>query len=384
LIDDWSEQERLRDGRITTFATVNSGETTMVSLDATGSGLIEGRVVTEGSELSGQQLMLRAFSAIAEGPPFAESAVDRSGLFRFDHLHAGTYRIRVGSYDRGTSLALEREVTVQDNATTGPIEFVIDATGLHGRVLRDDGSPADARVALVSMTSGREVTFVRTGADGTYRILSAPDGSWFVIASAATLADNIAGPVQLPVDPDAPALEQQFAKESRLLARVRDDIGHPIAGATVDIDVSSRPALLRRQSLASDSTGQAEFMRLSAGSITATASHAGYVPADSITVGLAPDQRRTLDLVLARCGTLDVAVRDARHQVLSGVDVTISPVEGDPSGDATRHARTNLPGSARFTGLRPGRYLVTGKGTDQTTADVNPGATSSAELVGQR
>jgi hypothetical protein len=251
-------------------------------------------------------------------------------------------------------------------------------------VLRDDGSPADARVALVSTSSGREVTAVRTDADGTYRILSAPDGRWFVVASAATLADNVAGPVQFPAEPDAPALEQRLAKESRLLARVRDDLGRPIAGATVEIDVSSRPEQLRRQSLASDSAGQAEFARLPAGSLTASASRPGYVPADPISVGLAPDQRRTVDLVLARCGNLDVAVKDAREQSIAGVEVAVAPAEGDPRGDATRRARTNVRGSVRFSGLRPGRYVITGEGTGGASADVKPGETSSAELVGQR
>jgi protocatechuate 3,4-dioxygenase beta subunit len=384
LVDDWSEEERMRNGRVTAFATVRPGEATMIVLDSTGSGVIEGRVVTAGTNLTGSSFCIHALTMAASGPPVAESSVDSNGLFRFDHLHAGTYRIRVGSFERGTSLALEREVTVQDNATVGPIEIVLGTSGIHGRVLRDDGSPADARVALIGSASGNEVAVVRTDSDGTYRILSAPDGSWFVVASAASFSDAVTGPVQFPADSDAPALEQQLTKESRLLARVRDDLGHPIAGAVVAIDLNSRPVQLRRQSLSTDSTGQAEFARLAAGTLTASATRAGYVPADPISVGLAVDQRRTVDLVLARCGTLDVVVKDARGQALAGVEVTIARVEDPPRGDAARKARTNSRGSARFTGLRAGRYDITGDGTGETSADVKPGESSNAELVGQR
>lgn len=384
LIDDWSEYERLRDGRITSFATVRSGESTVVMLDATGTAVIEGRVVTKGSRLAGQQISLRAFAAGGAERPVGESTVDANGLFRFDHLHAGTYRIRVGSYERGTALALDREVTVSDNAIVGPIEIVIGGGGLSGRVLRDDGSPADARVSLISSTGGQEVAAVRTDADGTYRLLSAPDGDYLVVASSATFADAYAGPVTFPSGPDAPTLEQRLAKESRVVARVRDDVGHSIGGATVEIYVTTRPAPLRRQSLDSNAQGQAEFMRLPAGSITVTASHAGYVPADPIVVGLAPDQRRTVDLVLARCGNVDVLVKDARGALLPGIEVTAALADGEARGEAPRRAKTNARGAVRLSGLRPGLWQISGDSTNQTTVEIEPGATVTAELTGQR
>lgn len=384
LIDDWSEQERMRDGRVTSFATIHPGETTTVFLDATGTGVIDGRVVTKGSRLGGQQLAIRAFSADKIGIPVAECSVDEAGVFRFDHLHAGSYRIRVGAYERGTALAVDREVTVADNAIVGPIEFVIGGGGLSGRVLRDDGSPADARVYLLDSPGGQEVAAVRTDADGTYRILSAPDGEYVVLASSAAFADGYTGPVRFPGAPDAPMLEQRLVKESRLLARVRDDLGGAIGGAAVAIDVATRPMPLRNQSLESNGLGQAEFTRLPAGSLTVSASHAGYVPADPIVVGLAPDQRRTVDLMLARCGSLDVVVKDARGQALAGVEVTVMLIDSDPRSDATtRHAKSNVRGATRFSSLRPGRWQVSGELTNQVTVEIEPGATAAAELAGQ-
>jgi hypothetical protein len=384
LIDDWSERERMRDGRVTAFATVRAGETTMVVLDATGNGMIVGRIVTKESRLSGQQLSIRAFAAAKEGPPVAESSVDANGLFRFDHLHAGTYRIRVGSYERGTALALDREVMVPDNATVGPIEIDIGGGGLQGRVLRDDGTPADARVALVDSSKGQEVAAVRTDTDGSYRILSAPDGNYVVVASAASFADGYAGPVSFPGSGDAPALEQRLQRESRILARVRDDLGRPVGGALVEIDVTTKPAPLRRQSLTSDSRGQAEFARLPAGSLSASASHVGYVPAEPIVVGLAADQRRTVDLMLARCGSLDVVAKDGRGQALTGIEISAAFADGDPSGESIRHAKSNTRGGVRFTGLRPGRWQVSGDAMNQVTVEIEAGGSATAELIGQR
>lgn len=181
-----------------------------------------------------------------------------------------------------------------------------------------------------------------------------------------------------------PVLDQRLTKESCVLARVRDDWGRAVRGAIVEIDVTTRPPPLRHQTAMGDGRGQADFMRLPAGSLTASASKAGFVPADPIVVGLAPDQRRTVDLVLARCGSIDVVVKDARGQTLAGVDVTASLVEDDARGEGTRHGKSGSRGTVRFSGLRPGRWQITGDATDQATVEVNPGATATVELTAQR
>jgi hypothetical protein len=165
---------------------------------------------------------------------------------------------------------------------------------------------------------------------------------------------------------------------------VRDDLGRPVGGALVEIDVTTNPAPLRHQSLTSDSRGQVEFARLPSGSLSVIASHAGYVPADPIVVGLAADQRRTVDLVLARCGSVDVVVKDGRGQVLAGIEISAVLAEDDTRGASIRHAKSNLRGTVRFSGLNPGRWQLSGDATNEVTVEIQPGGLASAELIGQR
>jgi hypothetical protein len=255
---------------------------------------------------------------------------------------------------------------------------------MHGRVLQLDGSPADARVAWVSTSSGREAAAVRTDRDGAYRLLQAPDGAYYVIASSPGLADDVIGPLSFPVESGSPALEQRLAKESRLMVIVRDEDRHPVSAATINVDVSSRPLLLSRQTQDSNATGAAEFMRLPASTLTIGATKNGYVPAEPILVGLAAEQRRTVEITLARCGSLEVTVRDERSQLFAGAEVSIAPSNGDPHGDSARRSKTNLRGVARFSALRPGNYTITAEGSGGATVDVASGATATLEIFAHR
>jgi hypothetical protein len=135
---------------------------------------------------------------------------------------------------------------------------------------------------------------------------------------------------------------------------VRDDNHRPVLDAAVNIDVSTLPPQLRHRSLNSNSSGTAEFTRLPAATVSVGATRVGYVPADPVSVGLAVDQRRTVDITLARCGVLEITVKDEHGQLFAGAEVAIAPSNGDDHGDASRQAKTNSRGVVRFSGLRPG------------------------------
>jgi len=384
LIDDWSEQERLRDGHVTRFVRVRPGETTELYLDGTGAGVIYGRVDAKDSGIAGGRFVVRAFPSSGEGMPVAEAYVDPMGVYRLDHLHAGTFRVRVTSFDRGTSVTLDREATVREDGVTGPVDFTFASGGLVGRVLRADGGPADARVALIAAASGSETAAVRTDRDGAYRLLGAPDGTYYVLASAPGLADDAVGPTSFPADPGAAALEQRLAKESRLIVVVRDDNRRPILDATVNIDVSTLPPQLRHRSLNSNSSGTAEFTRLPAATVSVGATRVGYVPADPVSVGLAVDQRRTVEVTLARCGILEITVKDEHGQLFAGAEVAIAPSGGDDHGDSSRRSKTNSRGVVRFSGLRPASYVISAAGAGTATVDVLPGETTTLDLSMRR
>jgi hypothetical protein len=384
LLDDWSEQERLRDGHVTRFVRVRSGETTELYLDATGTGVVVGRVLSKDSGIAPGRFVVRAYPPSGEGVALAEAYVDPMGTFRLDHLHEGSYRLRINSFDRGTSMALEHDVEVRATGITGPIDFTISSGGMHGRVLQSDGSPADARVAWVNTSSGREAASVRTDRDGAYRLLQAPDGAYYVIASSPGLADDVSGPFSFPVEPGAPALEQRLVKESRLTVIVRDEDRHPVSAATINVDVSSRPLLLGRQTQDSNATGSVEFMRLPASTLTVGATKNGYVPAEPVVVGLAAEQRRTVEITLARCGSLEVTVRDEHSQLFAGAEVSIAPSNGDTNGDSARRSKSNLRGVVRFSALRPGNYTITAEGSGGATVEVASGATATLEIVAHR
>ena len=146
--------------------------------------------------------------------PVAEAYVDPMGVYRLDHLHAGTFRVRVTSIDRGTSVTLDREAAVREDGVTGPIDFTFASGGLVGRVLRAEGGPADARVALIGHSLWQRV--FGGGADGSrqLRVLGAPDGTYCVLASSPGLADDAIRPTSLPVDAGAAALEQRLASRA--------------------------------------------------------------------------------------------------------------------------------------------------------------------------
>jgi hypothetical protein len=118
--------------------------------------------------------------------------------------------------------------------------------------------------------------------------------------------------------------------------------------------------------------------------VSVGASRVGYVSADPVSVGLATDQRRTLDITLARSGSLEVTVKDEHGQLAAGVDVTVAPSNGDDRGDASRRSKTNSRGVVRFTGLRPASYVVTASGSGGTSIAVTSGEMVSIELIARR
>src|SRR5262249_18207584 len=170
----------------------------------------------------------------------------------------------------------------------------------------------------------------------------------------------------------------------RLTVVVRDDVHRPVPDASVNIDISTLPPQVRDRSMTSNGSGSAEFVRMPAATVNVGASRVGYVPADPISVGLAAEQRRTVEITLARCGSLEITVRDERGQLFAGADVSISPSNGDDRGYSTRQAKTNSRGLLRSPALRLGTSVSSSPGAGSTSVAVVSGETTSLEIVMRR
>ena len=99
-----------------------------------------------------------------------------------------------------------------------------------------------------------------------------------------------------------------------------------------------------------------------------------------LSVSLATDVTRSVEVVLVRYGRLDVHVVDARSAPLVGSLVTLSPLAPGLALDQPRSLTTGPAGLAQFTDVVPGLYLVETRGADPRQVRIEPAAEQRIEM----
>jgi len=379
VIDDWQLEEQTSDATLSRWVDVRSGETTTIDLEARGEGRIEGRVTGDPS-IGRERLQVLVFRGDSvNDTPEACVNVDDNGLFHATQLAPGPCRLLLTSSWAGVAFSSEQTTSIHSDGTPTRVEFHVDKSSAKGRITDSSGQPLDAIAALVADPSGTPITSVRTDANGSFDIHGTPPGTVRIHATSTGCADAFTEPLDFSaIEP--PTIDLRLDPESRLLVSVRDDLGHPLPSATVNLYAWTYPEALRRSAATTDGRGQFTFPRLPAGRVQLSASAPGHVPAGPIDASLARAEDRRVDLVLTRIGTLVVAVTDPNGRPARDVALTlhiVSPTASDPPRDG----KTDETGQARFENLRPSHYRVRHGELDSAEADVAPGATTTSALT---
>jgi protocatechuate 3,4-dioxygenase beta subunit len=222
-----------------------------------------------------------------------ETTTDVDGNYRLDSLASGSYLVQAHAegfvseyFDDAIDFPTATPVLVQEPAETAGIDFALDRAGsIAGLVLGRDGQPFEG--ANVTAWSGspwdstgvvppdsswgdggigsdgswigswRGAFSAGTDADGRYRIVGLPPGSYLVSAdgwtgwwSATVWYDGTQDPtLATPVDVQAGSAVEDIdfvlplaTGEGTIAGRVVDDSGDPVAGAYVNAVGGSDPA----------------------------------------------------------------------------------------------------------------------------------------------
>jgi hypothetical protein len=166
---------------------------------------LSGRVVSAyAGSVADATITVTAIGANAPSPTTAEARSDRQGVFTFDRLAAGRYRVtasKAGFTSRQfvSSPAPRFEEGVEVTVTAGQplanMELVLRrASSIAGRIAEPDGIPApDVEVfAAVRQGNGHAVlaeSRTTTAWNGRYRLTDLPPGEYLVVVRPGTSAD---------------------------------------------------------------------------------------------------------------------------------------------------------------------------------------------------
>jgi hypothetical protein len=140
-------------------------------------------------------------------------------------------------------------------------------------------------------------------------------------------------------------LDLRMESEAQLRVTVRDDRGQtidPTFQPDVDLMVNDRPTSFRRRAMRTDEEGRARFDRLSAGHVQVFATARDYVDVGAVDLALTAGSDSSIELRLARTGTLRAAVVGPESRPAAGITLNLDPVrphEGNAFGNPTRASR---------------------------------------------
>lgn len=270
---------------------------------------------------------------------------------------------------------------------------VVDPTGRGLEGQRVDWTRAGALTSLQSTFGDRSVSTAEDGAfeltwlaPGTYTLRAGPrrgddEPSW----STVTL-----GGVAVAADEVVEGLEIVLGEPGRLVGRVVDAAGAPVAGAAVWVRDASGRIVHPDAGARSDATGGFTYDGLPAGPLTvvASAGESGLASDEVGPVTILPGGETSVELALSPGGWLDVAVEDEDGGLIPHrLDVFDSEgrlVSGLSAGSLENPDRT-LSSTTRTIGpLASARYRVVATAPDGRTADrpvtVRAGQTKSVRL----
>ena len=208
---------------------------------------LKGVVVDDqtGKPVSGASVSLRSLAAESGGGGMFGSFLAREGRtrragtndngeFELDRLEAGQYElVATGKGEYSPSEPL-RVTVLQDRVEAGLVLKLQAALVLRGVVVDETGQPvAEARVVAqpAGKSLGRDASSDRSDAQGAFELKGLGAGTWDLVASANDRASSRVSGIKLERGKEAPETKIVLLRGTKLVARVRDARGAPVAGA---------------------------------------------------------------------------------------------------------------------------------------------------------
>jgi protocatechuate 3,4-dioxygenase beta subunit len=378
---------------------------------------ISGRVETPAEWLDGTRAAnVRVLLGPEAGGPTRETRTRADGRFAFSGLGEGTYALRAEG-GRGIS-ATVRGVSASRDGTVIPSAFVLapilgDAT-ITGRVVQDTGeglAGVEVRAERAALAPSEDPLPVlartdRTGAFtlgpflvGSYRVSAARAGSVLRHAPMVTFGEKDGIHAVDDTKGERPPLKLELLRGARVIGRVTDVRGAPLAAARLrcvasamdDLTVQTGQLPLAAEAAAmpsgagralgstrgaiADAHGRFTVDDLIPGRYRLEVAQAGFEPLRTDELTLAPGDRRDLGALALRDGFPVVGrVLDEAGAPLEGARVTAAGA--DPSASAL-YAATDGSGSFSLA-LPAGSYRLTatapGHGPARAQVTVQAGA----------
>lgn len=325
------------------------GRAALAGPGATITGLVRD---SSGKLLPGTQVRLRL------GNLTAVTRADADGIYSFSPVPgASGYALRA---------SLPRYVTAELGPFTVAggevlrVDFALVRAGrqpqgsITGTVRSASGAPVGG--ALVEVLSGPSDSRATTNRSGKFRLRGLQPGSYALSVSARTTGAAVLEGISVgarTADVAVQLDEPDEAQPGTLFGTVKDDAGHALPGATVEI--VSGPST---GSAVTGDGGRYEIGSLAAGTYTLRASAEGYWGNTWDQVLLAAGHEVRVDFALhrqeepPRFGSIAGQVTDGEGQPLAGAHVVVL------EGPRFRSVETNEEGRYTLPELLPGGYLI--------------------------
>ncbi len=264
-------------------------------------GIVRGFATeADGAPAKGRMISVMPVGATEYGSDWTGSMVDEQGVWRIEHLAPGLYEVYV-VYGVDGTVTHFGEVRVPDRAE---VRFDVRLPGgsLAGAVTRPDSSPLPHAFLIVEQRDlGGEWTFIaRVVSDeaGRWTAQALPAGMYRATAFdwQARMGAARSGPVAVGLGP-VTGLDLRLGAGGKLLVRVRDASGAPVADAEVQLrDARGAPWSLDEHQ-ATNAEGLLHFDSVPVGAWEVEATAPGRPPV-RVRVEQLADQTVTADLTV--------------------------------------------------------------------------------------
>ncbi len=367
LIDQWTNMENYSDAKSCRWTEIRPGEKAFLSLQCNAGAVIRGTVRCEGAPLQG---LVAQLVDLDNGRIVGRSEVNGMGVYVLPGLVPGEYVLRLTADESGVILDQERGVSLAAPDAVVEVDFEVKGVSVSGVVRNEEDQAVDAAVGFHAVNGGVLRCATRVDAKGRYRVLGLAESVYFVHVSAPGHCDEYQGPMSLGDGRAEQSLEHVLEEECRLEIETVDDLGQPVAGASVHLLVPPWPTGFRDVNLVS---GREPVIvaRLPECNADLSAALEGYEPAGPVDVALQKGDLCRKRLELVRLATLVVRVEE-NGRPKAGVPVELTGGREDLDTEQ-RSMVANSEGESLFQNLPSGRYAARLPTGESLTVDLSPG-----------
>ncbi|MHC5009508.1 MAG: carboxypeptidase regulatory-like domain-containing protein [Planctomycetota bacterium] len=333
---------------------------------AEGGGVLTGRV-----EQGGRPVPRAAVTVVDQRglEHLISVATDAEGKFRAEGIVPGGVTVSVSSED---GLYATRRTTVPEEGEGGPLVVEFGTASLRGRLVTEEGAPVSgAWIQVESVITDPDFPYSSVRAnltsdqDGIFQTAGLEPGSYQVRVSGTGFAGLLTAPFDLEGEAIVDLGNLRLAPGAAVQGRVVDDAGTPIEDVTISLeDRAGRPVFLFSL-VTTGSDGRYRVAGLEAGAYVIRFEVDGYAPASrDVDVGAGG---ATVDVALARGGTVEVLVLDGAGNPVAGARVRLRDAAGNlvqrtlsiANLFSSSAGTTDDRGVGRIPDLAPATYTVT-------------------------